>query len=127
MPPDDPTPVAESFRELDTQLASLRGAAKALRQERPSWFENFFHPGRYARRQADFGIAVGTALKEIARWMSNATAQQGEREQQLAEVRREVEQLRATNEQIAGEFAETIQAVRLLRPNMCVQQNLLLL
>lgn len=58
MPPDDP------FREVEDELATLRASAKSLHEQRPSWFENLFHPGRSARRQADFSVAVVAALKK---------------------------------------------------------------
>ena len=85
------------FRELDTQLAALRIAAKSLREERPSWADNIFHPGRRARQEAEFDAAVVTALKEIESAVQTALAQQesklAEFEPQMARQREELERL----------------------------------
>ena len=62
MPPEDRSSAGEAFRQLDADLATLRAAAKTLRDERPSWFEHIFYPGRHARRQAELSAAVAAAL-----------------------------------------------------------------
>jgi adenylosuccinate synthase len=80
------------FRELDTQLAALRAAAKSLREDRPSWADNVFHPGRRARQEAEFDAAVVTALKEIGPAIQRALAQQ---ESRFAELERQVSELKA--------------------------------
>lgn len=90
MPPDDRT---EQFQELDAQIASLRAAAKSLRDERPSWFEHVFHPSRQARRQADFSAAVGAALKEMGATIRKITANLTEWERQLSSLETEIAQL----------------------------------
>ena len=95
--------------ELETKLAALRAAAKSLREQRPSWFEHIFHPGRHARRQEDFSAAVVAALQEIAGSIRNATAQLAEKDHEISELRREVAQGREQQEQFARESAGTVQ------------------
>ena|SRR2546423_4383590 len=108
MPPDDRNPAADPLREFDTQLALLRAAAKSFRDERPSWFESVFHPGRQARRQADFGAAVVASLKELAGLIRNLTAKLGECDQQFSELRSEIDRLRGNEEQFSRESAARI-------------------
>ena len=100
---------AEPFRELDTKLAALRAAAKSLRERRPSWFENLFHPGRHARRQEEFSAAVVATLQEITGSLRNATAQLAEKEREISELKIEIAQGREQREQFARESAGTIQ------------------
>jgi ABC-type transporter Mla subunit MlaD len=107
MPPQDPS---EQFRELDAQIASLREAAKSLRDERGSWFEHFFHPGRQSRRQADFCAAVAAALKEMVATIRNTTAHAIERERHLSKLEAEIAQLRERHERLAGESADAVQS-----------------
>ena len=92
MSPENRSAPGELFRELETQLAALRAAAKTLREERPSWADNIFHPGRRARQEADFGAAVVTALKEIGPAVEKALAQQ---ESKFAELEHQISQLKA--------------------------------
>jgi hypothetical protein len=106
MPPEDPN---EQFRELDAQIASLRAAAKSLRDERPSWFEHLFHPGRQARRQADLSAAVVAALKEIGATIRKTTANTTERERQLSNLEAEIARLRERHEQSVRESADAAQ------------------
>src|SRR3954468_8389828 len=107
MPPQDPS---EQFRELDAQIASLRAAAKSLRDEKASWFEHFFHPGRQSRRQADFCAAVVAALKEMLTTIRNTTANAIERELHLSNLAAEIAQLRERHEHLAGESADAVQS-----------------
>lgn len=106
MPPED---LNEEFRELDAQIASLGAAAKSLRDERPSWFEQIFHPGRQARRQADFSAAVVAALKEMGATISKTTANTTERERHLSNLEAEIARLRERHEQSARESADAAQ------------------
>jgi chromosome segregation ATPase len=104
-------PMAEDlFRELDTQLAALRSAAKSLREERPSWADNTFHPGRRARQEAEFDAAVVTALKEIGAAFQKALAQQeskfAEVERQTSELERQISELKAGLRDAADHTAE---------------------
>jgi len=108
MPLQDPS---EQFRELDAQIASLREAAKSLRDEQASWFEHFFHPGRQSRRQADFCAAVAAALKEMAATIRNTTANAIERERHLSNLEAEIAQLRERHERVAGDSADAVQSV----------------
>jgi predicted nucleic acid-binding Zn-ribbon protein len=100
---------SEPVRELDTKLAALRAAAKSLREQRPSWFEHIFHPGRHARRQEDFSAAVVATVQEIAGSMRNATAQLAEKEREISELKKEIAQGREEQKQVAAEAAGTIQ------------------
>ena len=117
MPPEDSTSAPAPFRELEAQLASLAAAAKSLREQRPSWFENLFHPGRQARREADFGASIVTALKKAVLSMHEARAGMTELERRLGEQQGErltrfqtdLEQLRERQEQLARESARTAQ------------------
>jgi DNA anti-recombination protein RmuC len=108
MPPDDPS---EQFRELDAQIASLRAAAKSFRDEQPSWFEHFFHPGRQTRRQADFCVAVAAALKEMAATIRNTTAHAIERERHFSNLEAQIAQLREQQERFARESADAAQSL----------------
>jgi chromosome segregation ATPase len=108
MPPDDRNPVADPLREFDTQLASLRAAARSFRQQKPSWFESIFHPGRQARRQADFSAAVVASLKEIAGSIRNVTAKLEEGDRQFSGLRSEIDRLRGNEERAARESTGTI-------------------
>jgi predicted nucleic acid-binding Zn-ribbon protein len=102
MSPENRSAPGELFRELETQLAALRAAAKALREERPSWADNIFHPGRRARQEADFGAAVVTALKEIGRAVQKALAQQ---ESRIAELEDQISELKARHREELEELA----------------------
>jgi DNA anti-recombination protein RmuC len=104
MPSEDRS--AEGLRELDAQLASLRGAAKSLREHRPSWFEHVFHPGRQARRQADFDAAMVAALKEIAATIRKTSENFAERERHFSNLEANVARLREQQEQHGRESAE---------------------
>ena len=106
MPPDDRS---EQFGDFDAQIASLRAAAKSLRDERPSWFEHIFHPGRQARRQADFNGAVVAALKEMGATIRKLTANFSERERHLSNLETELAQLRERQERFARESADSAQ------------------
>ena len=85
MPPENPTSAPAHFGELQEQLASLAAAAKSLREQRPSWLENILHPGRQARREADFGAAVVAALKKTILSLQEARGGMTELERRLAE------------------------------------------
>ena len=91
-----------SEQSLDTQVADLRAAAKSLREQRPSWFEHIFHPGRHARRQEDFSRAVVETVKEIIASIRNSTAKFAEKEREIAEVKSELAQLREHQRESAG-------------------------
>jgi DNA anti-recombination protein RmuC len=97
---------AEGFRELDAQLASLREAAKSLREHRPSWFEHIFHPGRQARRQADFDAAMVAALKEIGAAIRKTAENFAERERHSANLETEIAQSREQQERLGRESAD---------------------
>jgi wobble nucleotide-excising tRNase len=103
MPPEDRS---AQFGDFDAQIASLRAAAKSLRDERPSWFEHVFHPGRQARRQADFSGAVVTALEEIGASIRKIIT---ERERHLSNLESEIAQLREQHERFARESADAAQ------------------
>jgi adenylosuccinate synthase len=105
MPPENRSAPGELFRELETQLAALRATAKALREDRPSWADNIFHPGRRARQEAEFDAAVVTALKAIGPAIEKALAQQ---ESKLAELEHQMAQQREEQERRAREQAEVI-------------------
>src|SRR5256885_12214107 len=102
MPPEDRS---EQFGDFDAQLASLRAAAKSLRDERPSWFEHIFHPGRQARRQADINGAVVAALKEMGATIRKMTANFSERERHLSNLETELAQLRERQDRFAPQSA----------------------
>lgn len=106
MPPQDPS---KQFRELDAQIASLRAAAKSLRDKNASWFEHFFHPGRQSRRQADFCAAVVAALNEIVATIRTATATDTERDRHLLNLEAELASLRERQERFAVESVEAMQ------------------
>src|SRR5437763_715864 len=97
-----------SEQSLDTQFADLRAAAKSLREQRPSWFEHIFHPGRHARRQEDFSRAVVETVKEITASIRNSTAKFAEKEREIAEVKSELAQLREDQERLGRESTGTI-------------------
>ncbi len=92
MAQDDGSLTNEPFRELETQLAALRAASKSLRDDRPSWSDNIFHPGRRARQEADFGAAVVSALKQFGSAVRSLGAQQ---ESKFAELERQISELKA--------------------------------
>jgi Fe2+ transport system protein B len=92
MAQDDRSLTNEPFRELETQLAALRTASKSLRDERPSWSDNLFHPGRRARQEADFGAVVVSALKQFSGSLRTLLAQQ---ESKFAELERQISELKA--------------------------------
>jgi lambda repressor-like predicted transcriptional regulator len=106
MPRED---LNEQFRELDAQIASLRAAAKSLGDERPSWFEHLFHPGRRARRQADFSAAIVAALKEAGATIRKTTANTTEH---LSNLEAEIARLHERHEQSARESADAAQTTR---------------
>ena len=109
MPPDDRS---EQFGDFDAQIASLRAAAKSLRDERPSWFEHIFHPDRQARRQADFNEAVVAALKDMGATIRKLTENFSERGRQLSSLETELAQLREGQERIARESAQSTTEMR---------------
>ena len=115
MAPDDRS---EQFADFEAQIASLRAAAKSLRDERLSWFEHVFHPGRQARRQADFNAAVVAALKEMGAAIRKVTANLGERERQLSNLETELVQLREGQERFARESAESAQSTAEMRQQL---------
>jgi hypothetical protein len=92
MAQDDRSLTENPFRELEAQLAALRAASKSLRDERPSWADNIFHPGRRARQEADFGAAVVSALKQFGGSVHTLLAQQ---ESKFAELERQISELKA--------------------------------
>src|SRR4051812_45648839 len=122
MPPENRSSAEEPFRELDEQLAALRAAAKSLREERPSRADNLLHPGRRARREADFGASIVAALKEIRTSVRKSLAEQesqfleierhlselDRRGEELARLQQELRQLREQQERLAREQAEAI-------------------
>src|SRR5437773_12234782 len=95
-----------SEQSLDTQLAALRAAEKSLREQRPSWFEHIFHPGRQARRQEDFSRAAVETLKEIIASIRNSTAKFAEKEGELAELREDQRESAGTIQTLADRAAE---------------------
>jgi DNA anti-recombination protein RmuC len=135
MAQDDRSLTDNLFRELETQLAALRTTSKSLRDERPSWSDNIFHPGRRAQQEADFGAAVVSALKQFGSSVRTLLAQQeskfAELERQLSELKTEqreelervqreqieqagrdhakVEEIAAAQTDLANEFRERIQ------------------
>jgi chromosome segregation ATPase len=115
MPPEDRS---EQFRELETQIASLRGAAKSMREERSSWFEHVFHPGRQARRQANFSDGVAAALKEMDGTISKIAANITEQERHLSNLESEIAQLRERQERFARESADAAQGVAEMRQQL---------
>lgn len=92
MADDDRSLTEQPFRELETQLAALRTASKSLRDERPSWSDNLFHPGRRARQEAEFGAAVVSALKQFGDSVRALLAQQ---EPKFAELECQISELKA--------------------------------
>ena len=92
MAEDDRSLTEQPFRELETQLAALRTASKSLRDDRPSWSDNVFHPGRRARQEAEFGGAVVSALKQFGDSVRALLAQQ---EPKFAELERQISELKA--------------------------------
>jgi len=109
MPPNDRS---EQFGDLDAQIASLRATAKSLRDEQPSWLEHLFHPGRHARRQADFNGAVVAALKETDATIRKLTTNLTERERHLSNLETELAQFREQREQFAREWADSAESMR---------------
>jgi hypothetical protein len=91
MLPENQRSAEEAFRALDAQLADLSAAAKSLRENRPSWADNVFHPGRRAQQEADFGAALVSALKELRTAIRSAVADQKSKitdlERQLSDLR----------------------------------------
>lgn len=120
---EDRSSAEETFRELETQLASLRTAAKSLREQRPSRMENIFHPGRQARREAEFGAAVASAIAKLGSAMREALKQQESnlagverhflqvRDEGLASFKTELEKLRGEQEGLGREQAGAIEKV----------------
>jgi ABC-type transporter Mla subunit MlaD len=111
MPPDDRS---EQFGDFDAQIASLRAAAKSLRDERPSWFEHIFHPDRQSRRQADFNEAVVAALKDMGATIRKLTANFSERERQLSSLETEQQRFARESADSAQSTAETRQQLEQL-------------
>ncbi|HEX4631465.1 MAG TPA: hypothetical protein VH188_10935 [Chthoniobacterales bacterium] len=107
MPAEDRS---EQFGELDAQIANLRAAAKSLRDERPSWFENIFHPGRQARRQSEFSAAVASTLKEIVGTIRKTTTNTTDRERRLSNLESEFAQLRERLDQAERKSADGVQS-----------------
>lgn len=99
MSPENRNATGELFRELESQLAALRASAKSLRDEKPSWSDNTFHPGRRARREADFDVALSTAIRDLSTSVRQAL---GEQQSRIGELEREISELR--NRQ--GELSE---------------------
>jgi hypothetical protein len=113
MPPENDSATPEPFRELETQLADLRAAAKSLREQRPSWADNVFHPGRRARQEADFSAAMVSAVKEFAALIRTALdrheSELAELKRQLSDLRTgEVAQLRERQERMARDHSAAI-------------------
>ena len=125
MAPENRKTAEEAFHELETQLAALRTTSRALRERRPSLTENFLHPGRRAKEEAEFGGALVSALKEFGASIRTALAHQESKlsdlelklsdlERQLSEVRSEqsdLGRLRERQEQLEkriGEQADSI-------------------
>jgi hypothetical protein len=98
MPPENRSSAEEPFRDLDEQLAALRAAAKSLREERPSRADNLLHPGRRARREADFGAAIVSALREIGTSVRKSLAEQNS---QFVEIARHLSELDRRSEELA--------------------------
>ena len=105
MSPEDRTAAEDPFRALETQLAALRATAKSLREQRPSWADNIFHPGRRARQEAELSVALTAALKDFVDSARQTIAQQQSKLAELeAELRRgqgEIAQLREEQERLA--------------------------
>jgi methyl-accepting chemotaxis protein len=95
-----------SEQSLDSQLAALRAAAKSLREQRPSWFEHIFHPGRHARRQEDFSAAVVETLKEVIASIRNSAAKFAEEEREIAQLSEHQRESAATIQDLADRAAE---------------------
>ena len=120
MSPENRSATQEPFRELETQLAALRVAAKSLRDERPSWADNIFHPGRRARQEADFSASMVAALKEFGASIRTALDRQESKltefERQLADLRSgELSQLREGQERAAREHGDATRRAAELR------------
>src|SRR5436190_19077195 len=94
---------------LDTQLAALRATAKSLREQRPSWFEHIFHPGRHARRQEDFSAAMVETVKQVIASISISTARLAETERETSDLKNEIAELRENQERLGRESAGTVQ------------------
>jgi F0F1-type ATP synthase alpha subunit len=116
MADDDRSLPEQPFRELETQLAALRTASKSLQDERPSWSDNLFHPGRRARQEAEFGAALVSALKQFGDSVRALLAQQ---EPKFAELERQISELKAGQreglERLEGEQAEAANRAAELR------------
>jgi chromosome segregation ATPase len=115
MSPENQGSVEEAFRALETQLAALRGAAKSLRDDRPSWADNVFHPGRRARQEADFSTALVSALKDFTNAIAHQNSKVAHLERQLSELRTErfaslEKEVREHHERVAREQAEATEA-----------------
>jgi hypothetical protein len=117
MPFADSNSASAPLQELREQLASLATAAKSLREQRPSWLENILHPGRQARREADFGASVVAALKKTVLSIEEAQAGMNALERRLADlqverlksVQTDLNQLRERQEQLTREAARATQ------------------
>jgi hypothetical protein len=111
MSPENQSSAEEAFRALDIQLAALSVAAKSLRENRPSWADNIFHPGRRARQEADFGAGLVSALKAIRTAVAQQNSKATELEGQFAGLRtrefRDLQtELREAQERLAREQAD---------------------
>jgi len=113
MPPENRNAAEDPFRELETQLADLRTTAKSLREDRPSWADNVFHPGRWARKEADLAAALAAALKTFLTSVRQTMAQQQSKladlEREIPDVqpiRHELEQLREQHERLVKQQAD---------------------
>ena len=121
MSPENQSQSEDAFHALDVQLAELSAAAKSLRENRPSWADNIFHPGRRARQEADLSAGLLSALKELRTALRTAVMQQNSRakdlEGQVAGVRaREFpnmqRELREEQERLAREQADATERTR---------------
>jgi methyl-accepting chemotaxis protein len=102
---------AEPSQGLDSQLATLRAGAKTMREQRSSWFEHIFHPGRSARRQEDFSTAVVETLTQIIASIRNATATVAEKEREISELRSAIDGLREQHERLGSVSGDAIQSL----------------
>jgi SMC interacting uncharacterized protein involved in chromosome segregation len=112
MAPENRRTADEAFRELENQLATLRTTSKTLREKRPSWSENFFHPGRRAKDEAEFGAAIVSAMKEFGSSIRNALAEQ---ESKLAELARQISTVRSEQADLSGLREHHEQLAKLVR------------
>jgi chromosome segregation ATPase len=107
----DKSMASEPSQGLDSQLAALRAAAKTMREQRPSWFEHIFHPGRFARQQEDFSTALVETLKQLVASIGNATATVAEKEREISDLKSEIDRLHQQQERLGRESADAIQSL----------------